>query len=100
MAHVLRIPDPLFADLEAAAETSGKTPVEWIAEQLARGRTGARPGASRPADAQTLAELMKGRIGRVHSGGDQRLSDECGEKLTDHLVAKRQRRRFATPDRS
>jgi len=91
MAHVLEIPDPLFADLEAAAETSGKTPVEWIAEQLAGRRTGARLGASRPSPAHTLAELMKGRLGRVHSGGDQRLFEGCGEQLTDHLAAKRQK---------
>ena len=88
MAHVLEIPDPLFAALEAAAETSGKTPVEWIAEQLARKRAG-QPGTRRPASASTLAELMEGRLGRVHSGGDQRLSEGCGEKLTDHLAAKR-----------
>ncbi len=89
MAHVLEIPDPLFAALEAVAETSGKTPVEWIAEQLTRRRTGAQVDASRPADARSLAELMEGRLGRVHSGGNQRLSEGCGEKLTDHLAAKR-----------
>ncbi len=89
MAHVLKIPDPLFAALETAAENSGKTPVEWIAEQLARRRAGAQFGVSRPTGAQTLADLMEGRLGRVHSGGDQRLSEGCGEKLTDHLTAKR-----------
>ena len=91
MAHVLEIPDPLFAALEAAAETSGKTPVEWIAEQLTRRRAGAQLGTSGPADAKTLGELMEGRLGRVHSGGDQRLSENGGEKLTDHLVAKRRK---------
>ncbi|MCP3960985.1 MAG: hypothetical protein GY719_24325 [bacterium] len=89
MAHILEIPDPLFAALETVAETSGKTPVEWIAEQLARRRADAQDEVSRPAEAKTLANLMEGRLGRVHSGGDQRLSETCGEKLTDHLVAKR-----------
>ena len=89
MAHVLEIPDPLFAALATAAETSGKTPVEWIAEQLARKRASAQVRASRPADARSLADAIKGRLGRVHSGGDQRLSEGCGERLTDHLTAKR-----------
>ncbi len=94
MAHVLEIPDPLFAALEAVAETSGKTPVEWIAEQLATRRTGTELGMTQPADAQTLAQLMEGRLGRVHSGGEQHLSEDCCEKLTDHLAAKRREGRL------
>jgi hypothetical protein len=91
MAHVLEIPDPLFAALKAAAETSSKTPVEWIADQLASSQTDPWLGVSGPSEAHTLAELMRGRLGRVHSGGGQSLAEGCGEHLTDHLVAKRQK---------
>ena len=89
MAHSLEIPDPLFSALVTAAKTSGKTPVEWIAEQLARKGVEAQRDVSRPAEVETLADLMAGRLGRVHSGGAQRLSEACGEKLTDHLVTRR-----------
>ena len=37
----------------------------------------------------TLADLFAGRVGRIQSGGTERLSETCGEKFTDYIEAKR-----------
>lgn len=37
---------------------------------------------------ETLYDQLKNHIGRVHSGGKERLSENCGEKFTDYLVEK------------
>ena len=38
---------------------------------------------------KTLADLFAGRVGRIQSGGTERLSEACGEKFTDYVEAKR-----------
>jgi hypothetical protein len=46
------------------------------------------PVAEAEAEAEggrTLAHLFAGRLGRIHSGGRERLSEECGVKFAEHL---------------
>lgn len=43
----------------------------------------------RDQEARSLADLFTGRLGLIDSGGRERLSENGGEKLTDHLEAKR-----------
>lgn len=38
-----------------------------------------------PVEKKSLAELFEGRLGRIHSGGQERLSEGCGEKFSEHL---------------
>ena len=38
---------------------------------------------------RTLADLFAGRVGRIRSGGKERLSEECGAAFTDYLEEKR-----------
>ena len=89
MSHVLEIPDALYAALQAAAEACGTTPLGWVAAHLPP--TIEPPGThDEPAGApKTLADLFVGRVGRIQSGGTERLSEACGEKFTDYVEAKR-----------
>ena len=79
----------LEPSFEATARISEADPDLREADSAIREFYARTADVSRPADAKTLAELMEGRLGRVHSGGDQRLSESCGEKLADDLVKKR-----------
>jgi len=85
MSHLLEIPDEVYTALQAAAEACGPTPLGWIAAHL--------PPAAEPAGTHeaptTLAELFAGRVGRIRSGGTERLSEAYGEKFTDYVEAKR-----------
>jgi hypothetical protein len=38
---------------------------------------------------KTLADLLKGRIGRIRSGSKEPLSKNCGEKFTEYLRQKK-----------
>jgi hypothetical protein len=87
MSHVLEIPDDLYTALQAAAEACGTTPLGWIAAHLPP--TTETPDASAGVPT-TLADLFAGRVGRIRSGGTERLSEACGEKFTDYVEAKRQ----------
>jgi hypothetical protein len=78
MSHILELPDELYIALQAAADASGTTPLGWIAAHL-----------EHVEGPKTLADLFVGRVGRIQSGGMERLSEECGAKFTDHVAAKR-----------
>jgi len=90
MSHILEIPDELYTALQEAAEATGTTPLGWIAAHLptTKGRKGLQE--TRKEGPKTLAELFTGRVGRIHSGAQERLSEACGETFTDYLEAKRQ----------
>jgi hypothetical protein len=94
MAHTLEIPEPLYRSLTAAAEKSGKTPLEWLAAQLGKSRVAHHPDSRAPEEGVTLADRMKGRLGRIHSGGGDLLSEAGGEAFTDELVQKREEGRL------
>ncbi|MCP4660445.1 MAG: hypothetical protein GY856_34010 [bacterium] len=89
MGHTIEMPNALYAALEEAAKDSGTTPVGWIASRLSHGKRPETAQARPDGGAKTLADLFAGRVGRIRSGGQLRLSEDCGEKLTDYVEAKR-----------
>jgi hypothetical protein len=89
MSHLLEIPDTLYTALKEAADASGLNPVDWIAAQLPRTQIAEGPEAEKIGGPRTLADLFVGRVGRIRSGGQEHLSEECGTKFTDYLEEKR-----------
>ena len=89
MSHLLEIPDTLYTALKEAADASGLNPVDWIAAQLPQTQITEGPEAEKIGGPRTLADLFVGRVGRIHSGGKEHLSEECGTKFTDYLEEKR-----------
>lgn len=94
MAHTLEIPEPLYRSLAAVAKRSGKTPLEWLAAQLGKNPAVPGPESRDPRESSTLADRMKGRLGRIHSGGREPLSEDCRRSFTDDLVQKRREGRL------
>jgi hypothetical protein len=89
MSQNLELPDPLFDALQEAATASGTTPIGWIAARL--------PAVATPVannGAKSLADLLAGHIGSVHSGGKETLSQNCGERFADYLDQKRREGRL------
>lgn len=76
----LELPDDVYDALREVAEASGMTPAEWVTSRLP---TGKEPMP------KSLAERFAGRVGRVSSGGRERLSEDGGRKFADYLEAKR-----------
>ena len=89
MSHLLEIPDELYAALQAAADATGTTPLGWIAAQLPPTAGTVSAHDAPEGGSKTLADLFARRVGRVRSGGRERLSEACGEKFTDYVEAKR-----------
>jgi hypothetical protein len=89
MSHLLEIPDELYAALQAAADANGTTPLGWIAAQLPPTTEAINVHEAPEGGPKTLADLFAGRVGRIRSGGRERLSEACGEKFTDYVEAKR-----------
>ena len=85
MSQLMELPDPVYSALEKAAEAQGTTPIGWIASQLAKNGV---PGTAQT-PGQTLADRFAGRVGHIRSGGQESLSEKCGEKFADHLEAKK-----------
>jgi len=102
MSQIIELPDPVFGQLQQAAEAAGVTPQAWIAARLAERHpasaadvkapsTTDNDGAQQPP--KTMADLFAGRVGRIRTG-NKNLSENCGEKFTDHLEAKRREGRL------
>jgi len=88
MSHQLELPDELYDALDQAAKADGTTPIGWIASHLPKTKDAETdPGQG------TLADLFKGRVGRIRSRGREALSEQCGQKFTDHLEQKRKEAR-------
>lgn len=83
MSCPLELPDPIFDALSRAAAASGMTPVGWIAAHLPETTPSTTNGA------KSLADLFAGRTGRIASGGQANLSENCGERFVDELERKR-----------
>jgi hypothetical protein len=83
MSQPLELPDPIFDALAQAAAAHGTTPVGWIVAHLPEAKSSSHK------DAKTLADLFAGRTGRIASGGQTVLSENCGERFTDDLERKR-----------
>jgi hypothetical protein len=92
MSQSLNLPDPVFDALQEAASASGTTPVGWIVAHLPEPQTQPQPMPKK--EAKTLADLLEGHVGLVHSGGKERLSENTGEKLTEYLLQKRREGRL------
>ena len=89
MSKNLQLPDPVFDALEQAATANGTTPVGWIASHL--------PPLPQPnplEGAKSLADVMADHIGTIHSGSQEALSQNCGERFTDYLEQKRREGRL------
>lgn len=89
MSRMLEIPDALYTALQEAAAASGLSPQAWIAAHLPTPQTSPNEGLDQEHDPKTLADLFAGRVGRIRSGGKERLSEECGAAFTDYLEEKR-----------
>jgi len=89
MSHTLEIPDPLYSVLEEAAAANGLTPVDWIAAHLPQAEQAEEVKAGEWGHPGTLADLFRGRVGRVRSGGKERLSEDCGAQFAEYLEEKR-----------
>ncbi len=88
MSKNLEIPDPIFDALEQAASASGTTPVGWITAHLPPSKPNSLAGA------KSLADAMADHIGTIHSGGQEALSQKCGERFTDYVAQKRREGRL------
>ena len=88
MSHKLEIPDSLYAALKEAADASGLTPVGWIAAHPPQARKLEGVETTQAGGPRTLADLFAGRVGRIRSGGKERLSEDCGAKFMDSLEEK------------
>lgn len=86
MGQLLEIPDDVYLALQAAARDEGTTPLGWITTHLPSEPGEAGDNAPKP---QSLADLFAGRVGAIRSGGSERLSEQCAERLADHLEHKR-----------
>ena len=89
MSQMLEVPDALYAALLEAAAASGLSPLAWIAAHLSTSQMPSNENPDQERSSQTLADLFAGRVGRVRSGGKERLSEECGAAFTDYLEEKK-----------
>lgn len=83
-----------FAAIERAAAAEGIPVDEWVVANLPLNgsralRSQASPPCAETKAGRTMADRFAGRLGVVASGGDERLSENTGEKFTDYLDEKR-----------
>jgi len=90
MSRTLELPDELYERLEKAAADSQTTPVDWLERHVPKAN-GTPPQLEAK---KTLRERLHGIIGSVASQGDQRLSENTGEKFADYLEQKRREGRL------
>jgi hypothetical protein len=90
MSRTLELPDELYERLEKAAAEGHTTPVDWLEHHVPK----PNGQSTAPADKKTLRERLRGLIGNFSSGGQERLSEDCGEKFADYLEQKRREGRF------
>ena len=84
MSQTLELPDSVYAALKKAADATGTTPAEWIADHLPK-----VPAEAVKNGAKTAADLFAGRIGVIRSGGQEKLSEDTGKAFTEYVVQKK-----------
>jgi hypothetical protein len=84
MSKTLELPDEVYSALKQAAQKRGTSPEEWIADQLERCES----------EPKTLYDLMKDKIGGVHSGGKERIAENASEIFGEILEGKRREGRL------
>jgi hypothetical protein len=89
MSKTLESPDRLYESLVRVAEARGTTPLGWIAARLDEMERGGDDAGASESGAGTMADRFAGRLGRIASGGSDRLSEDTGARLTKHLHEKR-----------
>jgi hypothetical protein len=89
MSRMLELPDPIYDALQRAALEAGMTPEAWIAAHLPEPATSDNGDEADPDSEKTLADLFAGRVGRISSGGRERLSENRDELFTEYLEKKR-----------
>ena len=107
MSKSIDLSDEVYRRIEAEASAAGITPAEWIAARLpeccpaANGAGAPQAVSEEPSRAagvvespKTLFERMAPHIGRVASGGIERLSQPSGNAFADYLVAKKREGRL------
>ena len=88
MSRTLELPDELYERLAKAAAEGQTTPVNWLDQHVPKPKGQTTP----PSAKKSLRERLDGLIGNFSSGGQERLSENCGEKFTDYLEQKRRER--------
>lgn len=83
MSQTLELPDSVYAALKKAADATGTTPAEWIADHLPKVPAGAVNNG-----AKTAADLFAGRIGVIRSEGRDS-SEDIGRSFTEYVVQKK-----------
>ena len=89
MSQSLELADPVFSALLDVAREDGTSPQGWIAARLAETKAAHRVADVSTPQPSTLADLFAGRVGRIASGGRERLSELGGAALADELERKR-----------
>lgn len=69
MSRILELPEETFEALEKVAKENGTTPLGWIQSRLPVTLLSQKPHNSSKTNNQTLADLFKGRVGTIQSGG-------------------------------
>jgi hypothetical protein len=87
MSRSVELPDPVYDALEETASASGMTPAAWIAAQVLPKAPVQPNGTGEPP--KSLAERFAGRVGRIASGGAERLSESSADDFAEHLEAQR-----------
>jgi hypothetical protein len=102
MSRTVELPDDVYQRLEEEASAAGATPAEWIAARLpvpcvhtndagsVAVETEGIPAVNGDAatSQKTLADRMKGKIGRISSGRTD-LSERVSELFAEGLMEKR-----------
>jgi hypothetical protein len=100
MSQMVKFDDDLYADLEAAAEDEGTTPLGWIAARVPRRQSTGAAGtngtsAAPPGPSKTMADLFAGHIGGVHGGGLEAVEEKCrGDSFAEYLLQKKREGRL------
>jgi hypothetical protein len=89
MSRTLELPETVYAALSQAAQASDLSPVAWIAARLPKPSAPTQTEGSTESSPKTLAERFAGRVGHIGSGGRECLSEDTGEKFSEHLEEKR-----------
>lgn len=82
MSQTVELPDSVYAALKKAADATGTTPAEWIADHLPK-----TPAAA-VNNGKTAADLFAGRIGVIRSEGPES-SEDIGRSFTEYVVQKK-----------
>ena len=84
----IELPESIYEALVAKAQAHGQSPIDWIASKVTEPEEAAGTTPS-----QTLAELLKGRVGRLSYEVPDDIHERASETLSDILAEKHERRR-------